>query len=204
MRLFIGTDIPTAILEAVSAMRNELKPLTDSVRWVRPESLHLTLKFLGEVAEERVDGIDRRLAGIKWDAFKVSVSGVGFFPNRRAPRVLWAGVSSPGLSDLAGQVDRGMVEEGFEGETRAFGPHLTLARSRRDRRMDRGLIETAERFVDHNFGSFEAHRFFFYRSHLKAGGAIYDKMFEYPAVQEKVIRDAKNGTAARRRMPGVK
>ncbi len=185
MRLFLGTDIPTAALESVLAMRHELEPLTDSARWVRPTSMHLTLKFLGEVAEGRLSGIDERLQGIRWDAFKVSVSGVGFFPNRRAPRVFWAGVSSSRLAEFAGRLDRCMVEEGFGGEKRDFNPHLTLARSRRDRRIDRVLVEAAEHFADHEFGSFETDRFFLYRSRLEPGGAIYDRMFEYPAGAER-------------------
>ncbi len=179
MRLFIATDLPATLIQTISDMQKHLRSVTESARWVRPESMHLTLKFLGEVAEEKLGAIDERLGRIRTQPFKVRVSGVGFFPNDRAPRVFWAGIESPALQELAQKVEEQTVELGFRAEKRPFRPHLTLARSRRDRRIDTALVGESAPFLEREFGTFTTDRFYMYQSRLRPTGAEYEQLFEY-------------------------
>ena len=180
MRLFIATDLPADVLAAVAEIHEELEDRVRPVRWVRTESMHLTLKFIGEVSEERAGAIAAGLALVREPAVRVAVSGVGFFPNERAPRVFWAGVVSEGLPPLAAAIEKRMAALGFEPERRAYNPHLTLARARGDGRLDRGLVEAAASMKDRAFGEFTADRFYLYESRLERSGAVYTKMREYP------------------------
>ena len=179
MRLFIATDLPSSVIESISEVRKDLTTKPEKARWVRPESMHLTLKFLGEVAPDRVSALDGRLETIRRPAFQVSISGVGFFPNERAPRVFWAGVSSQDLERLATEIEQQMAELDFPAERRRFSPHLTLARSRRNVRIEPKLVQEAERFRNREFGMFTTDRFYLYESQLESGGVIHTKLREY-------------------------
>ena len=173
-------DLTRSIVDSFEELRRQLEPLAFNTRWVRPESMHLTLKFLGEVSTTRLDSVKERLTTIERSAFKVTVSGVGFFPNMRVPRVFWVDVGSQGLEQLARDVDNQMTELDFPRERRKFTPHLTLARSRRDGRMNRDMVQAAEKFRNHDFGIFTADRFHLYESQLDPSGAIYKKLGDYP------------------------
>ena len=180
MRLFVATDLPPAVLDAITEVQSQLRKIGDSTRWVQPTSMHLTLKFLGEVTESRLPAIDERLRTLRTEPFQVHYSGVGFFPNARAPRVLWIGVGSRALEDLAHEMEVRMVELGFPAEKRPFNPHLTVARSRRDRRINRSVVEAAARYDGREFGTYSTDRFYLFQSTLRPDGAEYKKLFEYP------------------------
>jgi RNA 2',3'-cyclic 3'-phosphodiesterase len=179
MRVFIAVDLPDQVRNNMGEVERDLKGVSNSARWVAPESIHVTLKFIGEIPEARVAAIDSALAAIQWPSFPVIVRGVGCFPNNHAARVFWVGLESPALAGLAGEIDRRMQELGFEKEQRPFRPHLTLARAR-DMRIDRSLVVACERFLHHDFGSFEAERFHLFQSTLKPSGAVYNKLKQYP------------------------
>ena len=188
MRLFVAIDLPPALLDAITEVQSQLRKVADSTRWVRPSSMHLTLKFLGEVTESRVPAIDERLRTLRAEPFQVHYSGVGFFPNARAPRVLWVGVGSRALENLAHEVKERMVELGFPAEKRPFSPHLTVARSRRDRRINPSVVEAAARYDGREFGAYCTDRFYLFQSTLRPDGAEYKKLFEYPLLgPESVI-----------------
>ena len=178
MRLFIAVDLPNDIRKELIEIERKLKPLTDSAKWVSPESIHITLKFLGEVPSKRMDDIDAALAGLTWKPFTVTVHGVGFFPGPRSPRILWAGMEAPTMRRLAERLDTRMERLGFEKEKRGFRPHVTLARAR-DTRMDTALVKAAAEYTEHEFGSFTADRIFLVQSTLKPAGPIYQKVKEY-------------------------
>src|ERR1043165_8291640 len=95
MRVFIAVDLPDEVRNELAAVQRALQHLTDSARWVAPESIHITLKFIGEIPEKRVADIDSVLTGFTWTPFNVIVRGVGFFPGNRSPRVFWAGMEAP-------------------------------------------------------------------------------------------------------------
>lgn len=178
MRVFIAVDLPTEVREALARVQHELEPVTDTARWVAPESIHITLKFIGEVAEKQIDDIDAAVTGLSWKSFAITVRGVGFFPGNRSPRVFWAGMEAPTMQKLAEEFDSRMERLGFEKEKRAFRPHITLARSR-DSRIDSSLVVAASKYDGHDFGSFMVDRVFLFKSILKPTGAVYERLREY-------------------------
>src|SRR5438105_7285608 len=105
MRVFIAVELPTEIQQALGDVQRKLRALTDTARWVVPESIHITLKFIGEIPEKRVEVIDAAFTGLTWKPFIITVRGVGFFPGTRSPRVFWAGMEAPTMQGLAEQLD---------------------------------------------------------------------------------------------------
>jgi 2'-5' RNA ligase len=178
MRLFVAIDLPKEIREALSVIERELRPLTHNVKWVSAESIHITLKFIGEVPEKRLEDIDAALTGLTWKAFNITVQGIGFFPGTRSPRVFWAGMEAPTMQGLTEQIDARMERLGFDKEKRKYRPHITLARAK-STRIDSGLVSAAQRFEDHHFGSFGVDRVFLFKSTLKPSGAVYEKVREF-------------------------
>jgi 2'-5' RNA ligase len=178
MRVFIAVELPNEIRTALADVQRDLRPLTDSARWVTPESIHITLKFIGEVPEKRIDDVHAALTGLTWKEFTVTVRGVGFFPGNRSPRVFWAGMEAPTMQGLAEELDTRMERHGFDKEKRAFRPHITLARAR-DTRIDSSLVTGAAPYEEHDFGSFVVDRIFLFKSTLKSSGSVYEKLKEY-------------------------
>jgi 2'-5' RNA ligase len=178
MRVFIAVDLPQELRKQLSDVERGLESLTDTARWVAPESIHITLKFLGEIPEKRIEEIDGALTGLTWMPFTVTVRGVGFFPGNRSPRVFWAGMEAPTMQNLTEELDSRLERLGFEKEKRAFRPHITLARAR-DSRIDSSLVTAASKYADHEFGSFMVDRIFLFKSILKPTGAVYERLKEY-------------------------
>lgn len=133
MRVFVAVNLPEgerrAVYDATAPLRDGGLP----VKWVRPEGLHVTMKFLGEVADERVTAIGAALEGAVAAArpFEVTLGGVGAFPTPARPRVIWLGVEvHPALELLANDIENALQPFGFEAELRPFRPHVTLGRVR--------------------------------------------------------------------------
>src|ERR1043165_390571 len=166
MRVFIAVDIPQEIRDRLSAMQAELRPTAPSARGVAAESTHLTLKFIGEVSDQRREDLDAALAGLSWKEFPVSVKGVGFFPGARSPRVFWAGLHASTMEGLTQELDARLERVGFDREKRAYRPHITVARAKTSR-LEKTLVSAAEKFAETDFGSFIADRCFLYSSTLK-------------------------------------
>ena len=145
------------------------------VRWTRPDNIHLTLKFLGDIEEGKADIIAERIEAICKGrlAFKLSVSGTGVFPNSRSPRVLWAGIE---LNDeiIAFQkgIEEAMASLGFEPEKRRFSPHLTLGRFRSSR-AKQALLDKLDSARENIFGIMDVNSVLLMRSDLGPGGAKY-------------------------------
>ena len=138
VRAFVAVDLPEDVERAMGAVSQSLgEARIEGLRPVRPEGVHLTLKFLGDVPESRVEeiahAVSETVTGHR--QFEVSTGGFGAFPNSRRPQVLWVGISGPiePLIGLQADVDAALGALGFPTETRPFHPHLTLARL--DRRM---------------------------------------------------------------------
>ena len=190
MRLFVALEIPAAVRDNLAAQIKELRdlpaPLADKrLRWVRPENLHVTLKFIGEVEAAKLDGIRSALAAIGLDApIGLDFRGLGFFPDEKYPRVLWVGLNATGnLAVLAREVDRALEGQGIARDERAFTPHLTLARFE-----PRGLHEKMRTAIQKNsereFGAFEAREFHLIQSKLKPSGAEYTFLAAFPLTLE--------------------
>src|SRR6185312_8772701 len=151
MRLFVAVEIELEIRERIKVFIDKWKPRISNARWVRAEGLHITLKFLGNVAEERRSGIENALRQIQAQASQISVRSIGVFPNPKSPRVLWAGIMADvELAQLAEATDKQMALVGFDREKRAFSPHVTLARFKE--RANKAEIEAAISVPESNFG----------------------------------------------------
>ena len=178
MRVFIAADLPNELREQLAKVQRELDPLTRAARWVAPASIHITLKFIGEVPEKRMEAIHTALTGLTWKAFTITVRGVGFFPGNRSPRVFWAGMEAPPMQNLAEELDSRLERFGFEKEKRAFRPHITLARARNST-IDSSLVTAASRYAERAFGSFSVDRIYLFESILKPSGAVHQRLKEY-------------------------
>ena len=180
LRLFFAVELPREVREAAAAHAARLRREFPGARasWPRPESLHLTLKFLGEVEAIRLNAL--RHAAVEAAAalapFTLSLGGAGTFPPRGTARVLWLGVRDDDgqLSRLQFRLDKECVYVGFERESKPFRPHLTLARLRAPQRDD-DLYALSEEHRRTPFGphAFEVSSFVLMRSELGPGGSRY-------------------------------
>ncbi len=187
MRLFFALDIDAQIRERITSYVDTLRRIP-GVRFMPPETYHVTLKFLGEVKD--VEPVQQAAAGVRANRFPIAFHDVGFFPNPRAPRVFWAGIhADERLATLASGLEAAMIPAGFAREERPFHPHLTLARSgsgspapRADERPVRGfraLVAETEKNPLPDFGTMTADAFFLYQSTLSPSGAHYTKLARY-------------------------
>ena len=157
--------------------------------WVRAESLHVTLKFIGEKPPETVDDIKRALGSVQSSQFEIVFRGYGFFPSPKAPRVFWVGIQAGSqLGDLAAAIDTTTHALGVPREDHSYSPHLTLARRRggsgspRWRNGDvphsgfQRLQEKLDALPTPEFGTMTAREFFLYQSQLSRNGARYTKL----------------------------
>jgi len=190
MRLFVGLDIPHSVRTAISRYVDEARRHAPDAKWVKPESYHVTLKFIGEWKRD-VREVIAAIQKIEAPAFDIGFCGCGFFPNARAPRVFWIGIhSSESLPQLASQVDDATAAFGIEREDKKYSPHLTLARSgsgsprfKRDERLAPGMKRLAEKIdslPSPDFGATHATEFYLYESKLSPGGAQYTKLKSFP------------------------
>ncbi|MGH9580652.1 MAG: RNA 2',3'-cyclic phosphodiesterase, partial [Terriglobales bacterium] len=130
MRLFVALDIDESIRARLAQFVQGVQRFAPDARWISPESLHLTLKFIGEVDPGELGAVQNALAGVQAVATAVRIHRTGFFPSARAARVFWVGVQSDArLTALAEAVEQALVPLGIAREERAYSPHLTLARS---------------------------------------------------------------------------
>ncbi|MBZ5537043.1 MAG: RNA 2',3'-cyclic phosphodiesterase [Acidobacteriia bacterium] len=178
MRAFIAVDLTREIEAKIAGAQAALGRFSHAVRWVRPESIHLTLKFLGEISNEQqhrvVETFSTRKSGVA--PFQISVERLGFFPNARAPRVVWMGIrkGKEELQSLARFVDEALGAAGFPPEPRPFSPHATIGRIKFLPDVA-SFNEATSAFSDYQCGTTTVHHFFLYESKLDRGGSIYTK-----------------------------
>jgi len=189
MRIFIALDLDDAIRERIDRFIEGVRGFAPDARWVRPESLHITVKFIGEKPPATIEDIKRALAGVQVAAFDLSLRGYGFFPTAKAARVFWVGIESgPQLLELAKTVDERTSALAIPKEERPFSPHLTLARgggnsgapawrkSDGPNRNFQFLMEKLSKLPAPEFGTMTAREFFLYQSQLMRGGSRYTKL----------------------------
>lgn len=181
MRTFIAIDLPLEIHNELARCQATHRGLCPDARWTRPEGIHLTLKFLGEIADAQVNKVTQALATLEpFATFPVEIKGFGFFPDARRPRVFWAGVVAPlDLAGLAARVEDALQKLGFPRESRDYAPHLTLARFREPRPQP-ALREAVEKQPAITLGRFDVTEFFLYESKLNPQGAEYRKVARFP------------------------
>jgi 2'-5' RNA ligase len=200
IRTFVAVELEPELRLAIGRMQDQLKERlkadlrekasTVRLQWVRPESIHLTVKFLGDIDEQQVESICRGLAqavsGLP--PFSLVVQEIGVFPNIRAPRVLWVGLASQpdqfaqleSLKRLAGEVDRALHGLGFPLETRPFSPHLTLARIKeRPHEVGKTLSEKLMPLAN-PLGTLHVGSVALMKSDLRPSGSVYTRLCESP------------------------
>jgi len=188
MRLFVALDIDETIREKILRFMDDVREFAPDVRWTNSESLHVTLKFIGERPDP--EEVKQALAKIEWPVFEVIFRNYGFFPTAKSARVFWVGIESgPTLANLAKSIDDQLIPLGIEKEAHAFSPHLTLARSgsgrpshdKKDRfnRNFRRLQEKLGALSAPEFGTMSAREFFLYQSQLSPRGSRYTKIANF-------------------------
>jgi len=172
-RLFVAIRPPPPILDLLVDTMDD----GPTLRWVPEENLHLTLRFIGEVERPLAEDIAASLDKVKVPPFALRLAGVGLF-DRRSGGAVWAGVAPRGpVKELAAKVERACQQAGLSPETRAFAPHVTIARYGRDSRL------AAEQFTTREAGlqsaSFDVTRFTLFESRLSRHGALYERIADY-------------------------
>jgi 2'-5' RNA ligase len=182
MRTFIAVELPEGIKKQIEILQAPLKKTGAFVSWVKPGNIHVTLKFLGEVPEEKIqeifDATEMAVEGT--ERFNMSLKGTGGFPNLRRPRVIWVGTGSGGeeLSHLAKRIEEEMEKIGFPREKRKFSPHFTIGRVKSPKNIERlaPQVESA-RFETEEI---EVTEVVVMRSQLHPAGAIYTPLKKLP------------------------
>lgn len=183
-RVFLAIDLPDDVKESVIAVQKKLTYVLQGVRWVRPEGIHLTLKFFGNIYENDISRISVIVARASQNAEVLTLKSgkIGAFPNPERPRVLWLGLTGDveKLSALQNVIEKDLEVSGYKREGRKFRPHLTLGRAKSSRGMILGLSE-AINGDDYNFaGCIDVAGLTLFQSELKPGGAVYTKLAYFP------------------------
>jgi 2'-5' RNA ligase len=186
MRLFAAITPPNEIRDRLLHVIHKLRPISLAPRWVKPDGLHLTLKFFGDTDAANLPAILSALQTVHTPrAATIRIHRIGYFPNPHQPRVIWAGVTaSPELATLATEIQSRVGPLGFLAEERAFSPHITLARiNARERNpapepID-NLLRAAAAFASYHFGTMHASEFHLFRSTLKSTGAEYSTLASF-------------------------
>ena len=181
IRAFIAVELPDRIKLSLSTIQAELKANKARAQWVAPNSIHLTLKFLGDISVASIPDVTRVMeeAAFGIAGFRLAVRGLGVFPDVRRMRVVWAGVT--GDTDVLARLQKGLDLElaalGFAPESRPFTAHLTLARLRDDASpADRQNIGRLVSQASFEAGDFEVESVNLMRSQLTREGAIYTRL----------------------------
>ncbi|WP_420265514.1 RNA 2',3'-cyclic phosphodiesterase [Candidatus Magnetominusculus dajiuhuensis] len=184
-RTFIAIDISGAQRAAIGHTIGTLKPLRADVKWVRPENLHLTVKFLGDLDEGAVDKIALTLKELTagYAPFQIELRTIGAFSSLKRPDIIWTGVTkSPELDSLAADIEEGLSLIGIKKEGRPFSPHLTIARVKSLRDYT-PLYEKLCAISDKDFGVCDVREIALMRSELTPGGAQYTRLKSFPLDQ---------------------
>jgi len=179
VRTFIAIELDAAIRAKLTAAQDRLRQCGCRVKWTKPEQMHLTLKFLGEIEPEQVDAVKRALAMAcaAAEPFEMALGGLGAFPPRGAPRVLWAGVSerAGALVALQERLEDELASLGFGRERRGFQAHVTVGRVKDH--QTRGLRQAVEKGAQARFGSQEVSDVALLQSTVTPKGPIYAELF---------------------------
>jgi 2'-5' RNA ligase len=203
MRIFVAIDLDPEVRARIGRFLEGVESFAPEARWVRPESLHLTLKFIGEQKSEQVEAIAERLQKVEGGAFDIRFAGYGYFPTAKAARVFWIGIQAgPQLPELAANIDRAVAELGVPREDRPYSPHLTLARGGTGQRSGSpkrqkgdspnttfaALNKRLSAMGELDFGTTTAHEFILYQSQLSPRGSKYTKLQRFPLRRDELTR----------------
>ncbi len=177
IRCFIALEVPRVIQSQLGQLINELKVAGADVKWVDPNNIHLTLKFLGEISPKQVAAVSAQFEHMKGLHHRTpaQLTGLGAFPDMQRPRVIWAGLElAPAIGALFSDMEERMRAIGFPHEQRCFAPHLTLGRVR----SPRNLLKLAQRIAGTGVASaqFKMATLTLFQSTLTPAGSIYQPL----------------------------
>ncbi len=183
IRAFLALDPPEEVLREIGRVQSRLqKIIRGDVRWVRPESIHLTLKFFGDIRDGEVENISTvaERAAAEVGPFELAIGGAGVFPDMKRPRVIWLGMDgeTERLGIFQNGLERAFREIGFPGEERPFRPHLTLGRVRSPKGLG-SLAEALKKAETDADTRFTASGLCLFKSDLTPQGAIYTRLAVY-------------------------
>ena len=183
IRTFIAVEIPDKIISSIAKVQEDIKTYGFKIRWVQPESIHLTLKFLGNIEAADAENVGRAVckAARAVAPLSLQAKGIGVFPGIRRPRVVWVGITGQleTLGRLQKTLDENLAAIGFPKEKRPFKGHLTLGRIQK--KIDsKTFIEALDTLGIFETETFTADRVVLYKSELKASGAVYTKLVSAP------------------------
>ena len=178
IRTFIAVSVPESVRQKIHKFQKKLQSYNADIKWVRSQSIHITLKFLGNVEESRIDTITESIQPFiqSVSPFAISIEGAGAFPHYQKPRVLWIGIhlGRDVLTRIAGQICDTLAPMGFEQDKRLYSPHLTIGRIRTQSGINPAIA--AMQSMTFQGGSFEAREILVMKSDLQPGGAVYTSL----------------------------
>jgi 2'-5' RNA ligase len=187
LRCFIAIGIPENIQKDIMEVMDLLKKNDADVKWVNPEKLHLTLKFLGNTPQTLLPKIKETLskAVSPYSPFYIKIYGTGVFPNKRHPRVIWIGTKdSEVLTELRNDIEHSISLLGYQQEDKEYNPHLTLGRVRSQKGIVH-IMNNLENFKNKDFGTICVESIKLMRSDLGPQGSKYSCLSEIPIIRRK-------------------
>jgi 2'-5' RNA ligase len=180
LRCFIAIEIPDPIRGEIGNLIETIRKHSVDVKWVEHKNIHLTLKFLGKTPEDLIPCINDSLqkVALSYEPLYIRIFSIGVFPNKKYPRVIWVGIEdSEMLERIQKDIDISMASLGFQGEERAFHPHLTVGRVRSQKGMAE-MMHELENFKEKDFGVIKVNTIKLMLSELKPTGAQYSCLHE--------------------------
>jgi 2'-5' RNA ligase len=188
IRSFLAFELPLEIKNVVARVSEELRQSTLNEKWVKVDNIHLTLVFMGNIETEDIPAIARGVKEVcqAFGPFDLSLKGIGCFPNRRNPRVLWLGLDGDlePMSDFRDALQGHLTGFGIKEEKRKFKPHLTLGRFRKPKKMDSNEDQLLSRYEDLSSSVCSLRELILFKSDLKPTGAVYTKVEAWPLTGE--------------------
>jgi 2'-5' RNA ligase len=178
IRAFVAVDLEPQTVQRIAEAIDRLRPRIPGIRWLPPANFHLTLKFLGDVDEAKIEPIATALERefCPFSCFTINAKGLGVFPDLKRPRILWVGLVGDELNALASRVEKALIPFGFAAERRAFTPHLTVGRWREFNGSSKELGNEVEKWQGHDFGRSNVDEVILFQSVLKPEGAVYRRL----------------------------
>jgi RNA 2',3'-cyclic 3'-phosphodiesterase len=181
-RCFIAIGISDSIKKEIGKLLDIMQKHDADIKWVEPENIHLTLKFLGSTPDTLLPEVRESLSNIlsSYKPFYIKIYGTGIFPNRKYPRVIWTGINDSDILDkMKGDVEQAMALLGFQKEDKKFNPHLTLGRVRSSKGV-MNIVSELDNYKNMEFGNLHVDRIKLMKSDLKPKGAVYTCLNDIP------------------------
>lgn len=178
IRCFIAVEIQDdGVISKIRGIQNILASTGADVKLVEPENIHLTLKFLGEVDESRLEYVKNIVKDEHFEPFAMNLHGIGVFPNLRRPRIIWAGITNgvESIADIFLKLESKLFKQGFPKENRKFNPHITIGRVRSNRNLNlfgKSLLE----YANTPLGEIAVNSIILKKSVLSGRGPIYSNL----------------------------